>query len=550
VKAIQWTKSLLNFFYPNRCPACEALIGAHELLCNACGDALLLEQDGYCHYCGKTICRCSKFPHAYDRAVVCSAYEGGAVPAVIALKRSSNTNFAVYAAQILARRLEQGALYYHKIDCVMPVPMHRSKQRQRGYNQAALIGKEIARLMDVPYREDVLCKGRSKVEQHQLSAEERAQNTEPAPDAPAPEIHAQEVRTAMRKNIIFDRMAAQERTALIQREDVKAWLTEVRACMTEKRAITNVGLTIPEVMLGLLRENVIVYSKLYKHVTVRPVGGTARQLIMGTVPEAIWTDCCANLNELTLGFNDLEMDCFKVGGFFAICNANLEDSDIDLAAELLSALGQAIGLALDKAILYGRNASGTQKMPMGIVSRLVQTEVPTGYPATARTWADLHTSNVISITAANSTGIKLFQSLVSASGAIKGKYSRGEKTWVMNEATYTALTAEAMAVNAAGAIVSGMGATMPVIGGAVEVLSFIPDNVIIGGYFDLYILAERAGQKFAQSEHVRFLQDQTVFKGTARYDGAPAIAEGFAAIGIKGTTPNAAMTFPTDTANA
>lgn len=386
--------------------------------------------------------------------------------------------------------------------------------------------------------------------EEQLSAEEHAQNTEPAPDAPAPEAPAQEVRTAMRKNIIFDRMNAQERTALIQREDVKAWLTEVRACMTEKRAITNVGLTIPEVMLGLLRENVIVYSKLYKHVTVRPVGGTARQLIMGTVPEAIWTDCCANLNELTLGFNDIEMDCFKVGGFFAICNANLEDSDIDLAAELLSALGQAIGLALDKAILYGRNASGTQKMPMGIVSRLVQTEAPTGYPATARTWADLHTSNVISITAANSTGIKLFQSLVTASGAIKGKYSRGEKVWVMNEATYTALTAEAMAVNAAGAIVSGMGATMPVIGGIVEVLSFIPDNVIIGGYFDLYILAERAGQKFAQSEHVRFLQDQTVFKGTARYDGAPAIAEGFAAIGIKGTTPNATMTFPTDTANA
>jgi HK97 family phage major capsid protein len=386
--------------------------------------------------------------------------------------------------------------------------------------------------------------------EEQLSAEERAQNTDPAPEAPAPEIPTQEVRTAMRKNIIFDRMTAQERTALIQREDVKAWLTEVRACMTEKRAITNVGLTIPEVMLGLLRENVIVYSKLYKHVTVRPVGGTARQLIMGTVPEAIWTDCCANLNELTLGFNDLEMDCFKVGGFFAICNANLEDSDIDLAAELLSALGQAIGLALDKAILYGRNASGTQKMPMGIVSRLVQTEAPAGYPATARTWADLHTSNVLSITAANSTGIKLFQSLVSASGAIKGKYSRGEKVWVMNEATYTALTAEAMAINAAGAIVSGMGATMPVIGGAVEVLSFVPDNVIIGGYFDLYILAERAGQKFAQSEHVRFLQDQTVFKGTARYDGAPAIAEGFAAIGIKGTTPNATMTFPTDTANA
>ena len=386
----------------------------------------------------------------------------------------------------------------------------------------------------------------------QLEAEERAQETAqpaevPADNTPKQEGNAMSMRS---KNVIFDRMSIQERTAIIEREDVKGWLTDVRGCMQEKRALTNVGLTIPEVMLGLLRENVIVYSKLYRHVTVRPVGGTARQLIMGTVPEAIWTDCCANLNELTLGFNDLEMDCFKVGGFFAVCNANLEDSDLDLAAELLSALGQAIGLALDKAILYGRNASGTQKMPFGVVSRLVQTEAPTGYPATARPWADLHTSNVITISAANSTGIKLFQSIVTASGAIKGKYSRGEKTWIMNEATYTALTAEAMAVNAAGAIVSGMGATMPVLGGDVEVLSFIPDNVIIGGYFDLYVLAERAGQKFAQSEHVRFLQDQTVFKGTARYDGAPAIAEGFAAIGIKGTTPTATMSFPTDTANA
>ena len=101
-----------------------------------------------------------------------------------------------------------------------------------------------------------------------------------------------------------------------------------------------------------------------------------------------------------------------------------------------------------------------------------------------------------------------------------------------------------------GRIVAGVSDVMPVVGGIIEVLNFIPDNVIIAGYFDLYTLSERAGNKFAQSEHVRFLQDQTVFKGTARYDGAPAIAEAFVAIGIKGATPNATMTFATDTANA
>ena len=378
----------------------------------------------------------------------------------------------------------------------------------------------------------------------ELAAEEAKQDTETAGQGPEGEHQEAAERKDERKM-----MRRKIDESFVKREDVKAYLGEIRAAMKEKRAITNVGLTIPEVMLGLLRENIMEYSKLYKHVNVKPIKGEGRQLIMGTVPEAIWTDCCANLNELTLAFNDLEMDCFKVGGFFAICNANIEDSDVDLANELLTALGQAISLALDKAILYGRNASGTQKMPLGIVSRLVQTAAPSGYPATARTWADLHTSNVKTI-AASVTGAALVSAIVEAFGAAKGKYSRGEKVWVMNETTYTALMAATIATTADGRIVAGVSDVMPVVGGIIEVLNFIPDNVIIAGYFDLYTLAERAGQKFAQSEHVRFLQDQTVFKGTARYDGAPAIAEGFVAIGIKGTTPNATMTFATDTANA
>ena len=135
-------------------------------------------------------------------------------------------------------------------------------------------------------------------------------------------------------------------------------------------------------------------------------------------------------------------------------------------------------------------------------------------------------------------------------GAAKGKYSRGEKVHVMNETTYTFLKAQGMSVNAAGAIVTGMDGTMPVIGGVVEVLDFIPDYIVISGYFDLYLLAERAGKKFASSEHVRFLQDQTVFKGTARYDGGPAIAEAFVVQGINGASVDAtAVTFGEDAAN-
>ena len=147
------------------------------------------------------------------------------------------------------------------------------------------------------------------------------------------------------------------------------------------------------------------------------------------------------------------------------------------------------------------------------------------------------------------TAAQLVAAIVTDFGAAKGKYSRGEKVFVMNEKTYTALAAQCISVDAQGNIVTGIFDRMPVIGGVIEVLDFVPDNVIVGGFFDLYLLGERAAAKFASSEHVKFLADQTVMKGVARYDGKPSIAEGFVAIGINNTTPNASMTFAPDTAN-
>lgn len=371
----------------------------------------------------------------------------------------------------------------------------------------------------------------------ELETEEAEQDTDPKPEERKEKI---DMNT---RDKVFGKMNLQDREALITREDVKAFLAEVRSCIKEKRALTNAGLTIPTVMLGVLRENITDYSKLYRHVTVKPVSGNGRALIMGTIPEAVWTDCCGNLNELDLVFNEEEFDCWKVGGFIPVCNATIEDSDIDLAAEIMTALGQAIGRALDKAILYG---TGT-RMPLGIVPRLAQTSKPGDYSDKARDWEDLHTSNIKTTSA---TGVALYQAIVTDFGAAKGKYSRGEKVWVMNEKTYTYLTAQAMAVDAAGAIVSGVNGVMPVTGGIIEVLDFIPDNQVIAGYFDLYMLVERAGERFATSEHYRFLSDQTIFKATARYDGKPAIAEGFVLVAVNGGSATTAMDFVNDDANS
>lgn len=327
----------------------------------------------------------------------------------------------------------------------------------------------------------------------------------------------------------FFGMNAQERDAFIKRDDVQSFLSQVRTAIKEKRALTNVGYLIPEIMLGLLRENITEYSKLYKHVDVRRINGTGRMPIEGTIPEAVWTEMCANLNELDLSFSKVEVDGFKVGGYFKVCNAIIEDSDIDLARELLDVLGRAIGLALDKAILYG---TGT-KMPTGIVTALAGVT---------------NTPNIVKH-AASVTGLALFQAIVGDSGKAKSAYTRGAKVWVMNETTYNYLLAQAMSVNAAGAIVSGVNNTMPVIGGAIEILNFVPDNNIIGGYFDLYLLAERAGTEFSTSEHAFWVADQTGFKGTARYDGKVLDANAFVAIGVQNTDPSTSITFAADSAN-
>lgn len=399
--------------------------------------------------------------------------------------------------------------------------------------------KESTEAEEKTLREEI-----EKLESDLAEVEERAKAAQQSKSQEKKSEERKDMKIMNRRNV-FSSLSHEERTAMFETEKVKNFISEVRTAIKEKRALSNVGLLIPDNFLGLLRENILKYSKLVNRVNLVRVSGTGRQTVMGTIPEAVWTEMCANLNELSLAFYQNEVDGWKVGGFIPVCNAVLEDSDIDLASTILDAIAQAIGYALDKAIIFG---DGT-RMPLGFFTRLAQTAQPSGYSSTARPWVDLHTSNVLTIAAA-STGTDFFKAFILDSAAAKGVYSRGTKFWAMNETTYSAIMAEAVSINAAGAVVSGVDATMPIVGGDIVVLPFIPDNMIFGGYGDLYLLAERAGTKLESSEHVRFINDQTVFKGTARYDGTPAIAEGFVAIGIKGTTPSATgITFAADTAN-
>lgn len=382
-------------------------------------------------------------------------------------------------------------------------------------------------------------------------------------DPPVPERHdnkEKKVRTnEMRADInirslpmskrAFDALPMETRTAWMEREDVKAFLSNLRSMKGNTRAVQGGELEIPVVFLDLIAENMYRYSKLLNRVRVRTLTGEARQTIAGTVPEAVWTEMCGAINELTFIFNQITLDGYKVAGFIPVCNSLLEDtvSNLDLASWIIEMISEAIGLAEDKAILYGKGASA--HMPLGIVTRLAQENKPSDYPANAPAWVKLKTTNIQKINGDSMTGAEFWSALTIAAGNTFTKYNRGEMFWAMNSKTYAKLRSKLITFTATGDVVANLYGYLPVITGNVDILEFIPDGDIIGGYGDLYLWVDRASMQIESDRSVQFIQDNTVFRGKARADGAPIIPGAFVAININDHEVTTVIDFAADTAN-
>lgn len=344
----------------------------------------------------------------------------------------------------------------------------------------------------------------------------------------------------------FYGMTYAQRDAFFAREDVTEFLTRTREMLGQQRAVSGAALGIPEVMLDIIRDNINRYSKLIGYTRLRQVRGKARQNVVGTVPEAVWTEMVGTLNELTVSISQIETDGYKVGGYVFVSNCYLEDDDnIGLATEILDQLGQAIGYALDKAILFG---TGT-KMPVGIATRLAAAEQPAWWGTNQGTFTALATTNVIKANSAAKNGEEFYADLITALGAADPKYSNGTPVWVCNHKTHVALQCKALAFDGAAALTAGVTSEMPIIGGKIVELDFVPDNEIIGGYMDLYLLAEREGTTLEQSREVKFIEDQTAFKASARYDGKPVRGEAFVVVRYDNVAPVTSVTFAADSAN-
>lgn len=378
----------------------------------------------------------------------------------------------------------------------------------------------------------------------------------PAPERSENKIHEERMTTNMTEINIrklpmsqraFEALPRQTRESMISQPDVKEFLGQLRSMKGQQRAVSGAELTIPVVFLDLVAENMFRYSKLLNRVRIRNVSGEARQTIAGTVPEAVWTEMCGAINELTFVFNQITLDGYKVAGFVPVCNSILEDNDINLASWIVEMLSESIGLAMDKAILYGKGSAS--KMPLGIVTRLAQQNQPSDYPANAPAWVDLHTTNILQIGGEDVTGAAFWSALMTATGATYTRYNRGTMFWAMNSKTYALLKSKLITFTATGDIVANLFGSLPIVTGDIDVLEFIPDGDIIGGYGDLYLLAMRSGMTIESSREVQFIQDNTVFKGKQRADGQPIIPGAFVAININNEAVTTTMDFAADTAN-
>ena len=171
--------ALLDLLFPPRCVACGAR-GA--VLCDECRRRIQPPRPPRCPRCAAplpgqglrcAICAGGHGPQALDRLIAASVYTGAARKAILALKFEGQRRAAGPLGELLAAAVREAG---ERLDVVVPVPLHHSRLRARGYNQAELLARGCAKLLGVPCRADLLVRKRATPPQVGLSLADRRSN--------------------------------------------------------------------------------------------------------------------------------------------------------------------------------------------------------------------------------------------------------------------------------------------------------------------------------------------------------------------------------------
>jgi competence protein ComFC len=113
--------------------------------------------------------------YAFERVRSWAVYEGALVCAILLLKFEDLEPLGKLFARNLAQLAVGGGPVF-EADPVVSAPLHRQRERERGYNQAALIAKPLAKRPGLPYRAVLLTRIRPRPDKHLLSYEERQES--------------------------------------------------------------------------------------------------------------------------------------------------------------------------------------------------------------------------------------------------------------------------------------------------------------------------------------------------------------------------------------
>ena len=164
---IKITTRLLDFFFPPKCPFC--------------GARSVKRINGCCEECQRKIRKNDRMirlsmgkPNKEVRCFAPFVYEGAVRRAILGLKFQNHPEYASLMGRVFLRGL--GNLKESFLpEVITSVPLSKESFHSRGYNQAALLAKALAKEWDVPYQE-LLCKVRHNQQQHTLSMQERRSN--------------------------------------------------------------------------------------------------------------------------------------------------------------------------------------------------------------------------------------------------------------------------------------------------------------------------------------------------------------------------------------
>ncbi|MCR4859830.1 MAG: ComF family protein [Bacteroidales bacterium] len=174
--------ALLDLVLPRVCVVCgRALLPGERHLCLGCLSDLpqtryeSLSHNPMADRFNERI-RCDEYePYAYAAALYHYRADAGYKRISQALKYHRDFGTGRWAARRLGGNLAASPLYAD-VDLVVPVPLHWTRQWRRGYNQAAVIAREVARSLDAPCRERLLRRVRRTRSQTRLSGKEKMRN--------------------------------------------------------------------------------------------------------------------------------------------------------------------------------------------------------------------------------------------------------------------------------------------------------------------------------------------------------------------------------------